>query len=454
MCRITLHFLLVGLLCVVGILGSHRAIRADEKVKEASPKSEEILSEGKMEPSFLRIPFDSPGTSEKRYPFADLGGLIQLDTGWFSQSKENLKAVGRALDGTSFRTARLWGKGYLYPDIGFMIEMDFGGLAALNPGRPNFQNAYIDVEDLPYLGILRVGRWKQPFSLETATSIRFLEFIERASLFTFVPFRRTGVGFFDATPDERMTYAVSIFRPGDDRYGGWLTDEGSGMATAERLTGLLWYRRDGEELLHLGVAHTYNDAIRDQVRFNRFGEFAVNRTPPDEPNRTTPNQVDTGLIRARYYNVLGTELAWVHGPFSLQGEYMLNIVERFEKPTAYLQGWYVYASYFLTGEHRQYIRKLAAFDRIRPLRNFSLTRKEGFRGAGAWELTVRLSQLDLTDSRSDVEGGCLTALTLGVNWYLNPNAKMQFNYIYNVRTKPKQDLSDFDVVGLRASFDF
>lgn len=398
------------------------------------------------------LPTPLPGVAPPvKYPTVEVGGVLQMDTGWFAQSADNRLQVGDAEDGAGFRTARLWARGLLQPTTAYMLEVDFGELASASPGRPNFQNVYLEQQELPLLGTVRVGRWKQPFSLETATSIRFLDFIERASLFAFVPFRRTGVGFFNATADERWTYAASVFRSEDDRYGGSAADTG-GWATAERVTRLAHYEQDGARLLHLGLAHTWNAAPDRQVRFARFGEFAVSATPPGADGEVTPAQFDTGVMAAHDYHVFGGELAWVWGRLSVQAEGVLTAVNRIAAPRAVFPAGYVSATWFLTGEHRRYVKRAGAFDRVIPHRNFLATRGGGIEGPGAWQVAVRLSGVDATDA--GVDGGRLGAFTVGLNWHLNPNAKLQFNYIRNLRSAPGVPDSTLDVFALRAAYDF
>ncbi len=85
-------------------------------------------------------------------------------------------------------------------------------------------------------------------------------------------------------------------------------------------------------------------------------------------------------------------------------------------------GYYVQASYFLTGEHRSYSKSSGIFGSVKPNRNFSL---DG--GLGAWELALRLSELDLDDG--PIYGGREQNISVGVNWYLNPVMRIMFNYI-------------------------
>ncbi|HMP01553.1 MAG TPA: porin [Gemmatales bacterium] len=384
-------------------------------------------------------------------PTVELGGFFQLDTAWFSQSTRNRELLGDAQDGTSFRSARLWARGQLLTHINYMLELDFGGLASLTPGRPVFQNAFVEHASLPWLGTVRVGRWKQPFSLETATSIRFISFIERANIFAFVPFRRTGVGFFNYSDDERWTWAASAFRATDDGYGGAANDRGD-WATAARVTRLLWWENDGRDLFHLGLAHTWNNAPDQLARFGRFPELAVNITPTGRLSRTTPNFFDTGFLPAQSWQVGGLEAAWVRGPFSMQFEGLLTAVDRIDAGQVVFPAWYAYASWFITGEHRPYLRRLGAFDRVIPNENFIANRCAGVTGFGAWELLLRVSQVDV--NRGGVNGGLLTDLTFGVNWYLSPHAKMQFNYIHAIQQDVVVGTSHANLFGLRVAIEF
>src|SRR5205085_3198060 len=93
--------------------------------------------------------------------------------------------------------------------------------------------------------------------------------------------------------------------------------------------------------------------------------------------------------------------------------------------------------YFLTGENRGYDKRFGKADRVVPLENFFLVKGDNCRnqhGLGAWELTYRYSYVDLNSG--SVLGGRYSEHTVGVNWYLTPNAKVQFNYMIGNRYAP------------------
>ena len=108
----------------------------------------------------------------------------------------------------------------------------------------------------------------------------------------------------------------------------------------------------------------------------------------------------------------------------LQGEYIHAFVNRKEGSDLKFNSFYVQGSYILTGEHRNYETDVAEFGRIRPKRNFG---EAG--GMGAWEAALRYSYLDLNDD--DIRGGRVSDLTAGLNWYLNPNVRVSWNYVYS-----------------------
>ncbi len=135
----------------------------------------------------------------------------------------------------------------------------------------------------------------------------------------------------------------------------------------------------------------------------------------------------------------------MYGPFSLQGEYVQAIVDSINRNNVCFQGFYIMSSYFLTGEHRPYNKKTGAFGRVKPKKNYS-SKPDG--GKGAWELAARYSYLDLDDK--SVNGGRLQDFTFGVNWYLNPNTRVMWNYVF----ADLADGGDADIFQMRIQIDF
>ncbi len=77
------------------------------------------------------------------------------------------------------------------------------------------------------------------------------------------------------------------------------------------------------------------------------------------------------------------------------------------------------ASYWLTGECRNY--KKGKFDRVSPCCSF-LANDCCY---GGFEVAVRYDCIDLTDGA--IVGGELYYLVVGINWPLNPNARMMLS---------------------------
>jgi phosphate-selective porin OprO/OprP len=73
-------------------------------------------------------------------------------------------------------------------------------------------------------------------------------------------------------------------------------------------------------------------------------------------------------------------------------------------------------------------------------------------GVGAWELALRFSMIRLNDE--NIAGNDLHDFTAGVNWYLNPYARVRFNYIRAFLDDLAVGTSQTDIFGMRLDFEF
>ncbi|HXK61164.1 MAG TPA: porin, partial [Acidobacteriota bacterium] len=157
----------------------------------------------------------------------------------------------------------------------------------------------------------------------------------------------------------------------------------------------------------------------------------------------SPRFVDTGLVPAEAVDLLGTELALVHGPASLQGEYILADTDGGPGREPSFKGFYLQGSCFLTGENRNYNASEATLDRVQPRKSF-LSRE----GLGAWEIALRLSKIDLNNEA--VRGGELMNWTLGLNWYLSSFSRIMWNYV----RADLHETGNADIFQMRFQIDF
>ena len=108
----------------------------------------------------------------------------------------------------------------------------------------------------------------------------------------------------------------------------------------------------------------------------------------------------------------------------------------------------------MTGEHLPWNRKSGTLGRPKPNTNFSPGK-----GWGAWQVAARYSMADFSDQ--DIFGGAGESVTLGLNWYWNPNASVQLNYIRGEISERQVVVGpetfsegDYRVLGVRFPVDF
>ena len=385
-----------------------------------------LNKQGRIEPSSgINFHYENGLYLEYRYKNLvklELGGRFLVDGGYIGADQTLQNAFQNTyppLRGWNdvLRSARVNVVGTFYQAINAKVEVEFAQTREL-------KDAWVgSAKKIPVIGYIKVGNMKEPFSLEELTSFDHITFMER-SLPTqaFSPNRNVGFLFNNSVLNERITWAAGgFYNTGDlnNLYSGgdpqdkWNT--ANGYSVAARVTGLPWYEEGGKRLLHLGLS--YNFRARNMSKDGAEEKFG---TRP-ESYLTDEKIVSTGTVAANGTNLINGELAWVWGAFSLQGEYFHAFTNAEGSPRFW--GYYVYGSLFLTGEHRKYDTVNGIFVNTKPRRSFNPSRG----GWGAWEIVVRLSYLDLNDG--NIKGGKELDFTAGLNWYLNPNIRLMFNYI-------------------------
>ena len=369
------------------------------------------------------------------------GGRVFLDTAAFSQNPVD-KARWDEQNGVEFRAARLSLSGAGFDVIKYKVEFDFAGTNSVEA-----KDIYFQITDLPLLQNVKIGHFKEPFSLDKLTSSRFTTFMERnVGSLAIAPGRHIGVMAHGVIEGENATYAIGYFTEKDDD-GGRIQDDVMGGAVTMRATYLPWYDEatEGRGLIHTGIAFSHRNAFNN--------EYTIEFHPESE----LAHENSLLLTDVRTREMLGMEFAAVYGPLSFQSEYCVNWIDRTAHDNSRMQGVYAYFSYFLTGENRVYNRHKGTFDRVRPFENFFRVRDQNgnvYMGKGAWELKYRYSWLDAYDSGL-LDYDYVGDHTVGVNWYLNPYTRFMLEYIHSgINQNQGAGVGDLNIFQARAQIDF
>lgn len=335
------------------------------------------------------------------------GGRVQFDVMNIWQD-ESLSKEFDAENGAEFRRLRLYSSGTIYGNIKYKLQFDFAA------GDAGVKDAYVEIVKIPGIGNFRAGHFKQPFGLEMQTSSNFATFMERGFTNAFTPERDLGFMIYNKHFKNRFGWYAGYFFP-TENVGKYLGDQ---FRLTGRIIGQPVYKTDGRyTVLHIGAA--YEDQFQHNV------EFGYSQRPEAH---LAPKYVKLTIDAVERADVFAGEFAFVTGAFSIQAEYMYSSVTPTDtlgaqKSNYNYSAFYGHFSWFITGEHRNFNLKKGSFDRVTPKRNL------GKGGAGAWQLAIRYSHIDLDDD--DLSGGTMSDFTFGVNWYLNPATKFAFNYVYS-----------------------
>lgn len=270
--------------------------------------------------------------------------------------------------------------------------------------------------DVPFFGnsTMSIGKQKEPISMERLMGMVFLPWQERSAVAdTLLPSRNVGIVWSGSIPRHYSSWAFGAFNNWFDENQDF---EESASQFAGRLTWAPFRSEDESNLLHVGLGYRYSDA-KEGFRFSSEPEF--NKSPVFVD---TGFGVAGGLYPADDLNTYNVELSWRKGPFWLASEYFYTDVSNPALDNPRFDGYYVSASWVLTGEMRPYNNRNGLF---RPV---PVARSVYQNGKGAWEIAARYSATDLNDGL--VNGGEVEIASLGLNWWLTPAISFGANYRY------------------------
>lgn len=389
---------------------------------------------------------------------AHVGGTLHYDAAWYSGG-QGVQAfpggVGRFDDGVNPRRVRLMTDGTWYDTFDYKLDVEFmngagPGTVAGVSNSPGPTDAYVTVRQVPWVGNVRVGNQKEWFSLEHLESQRMLMFMERSPLFdasqpsAFNAARSPGVSVFRTWANDSLFTAMGVYKNVSDPLGFGVGD--GQYAVTGRLAALPVWLPGMQTYWHVGGAMSLRDPVSGQVRVR------VRDSVRNAPGPLLNLVADTGNIPADQQTLFNLESAFASGPLTLSGEFTTNMIEPAVPGvgTVAYHGFYTQAMWFITGEHREWDPKVGVFKRVLPRCNFDPKRG----GWGAVEVGGRYSFLDLDDR--GINGGRVSDLTLGVNWYWTPNLKWQVNYDYLYRDGGPNPLArgGIHALGTRLALDF
>ncbi len=391
-----------------------------------------------------------------------VGGRFQFDTATLIVPQSIQSQINTPYhDGVDFRRARLRVDGSMYETIDWASEFDFVNAILVrnqpvNGTSPGFAEAtvtaptdlWVQAREVPVFGTIRLGNQKEQIGFEHIVSSRFQPFMERSfnqdsfyggSFNGFSP----GIQFFrNYGTDARGVLSGGLFKPVNNVFGYSVGD--FDYSVVGRITRLLQYEEDGARLVHVGLSGRQASAVESQGVPARFTVFRTRDAIRAGLAQDWPSPASITLFGDDSQTVNG-ELAIVQGPWTIQGEYLVNGLQDArlaafgpQGTTAVYHGGYIQILRFLTSDHDHYDTKTGVFERVSPRENFRWLRKRhhcNCNGIGALQIGSRYNYLDLNDE--GLNGGVLHNLTTGLNWFWNPNMKFQLNHIATYR-----DVSD------------
>jgi phosphate-selective porin OprO and OprP len=480
----------------------NKSVKADKKQKEASKESPD---KGKGKDSGKTAAVTTPPLpfyidlsrglrieSEDKLNLFKIGGRLYIDGGISTQPEKGVESIA------NIRQLRLDVEGRVkkYWEYRFQYEFAAGNtsnVGTLGGVRDAFiANTYFEPV------VFQVGQMFEPYGLEGSKSTNYIDFLEKSlATETFAPSHHVGLAVLatgDVWSAKGGVFSTSTLdgafvpQPGTpvpwwvNPKAGWVATGGAQYFDASgRLT--LALIKEDDRLLHIGGSGRYHKP-NDSTASNDGRVLQLGANTQMESNDVKENLLGTPDLSCGSVGVFGNPVvagkcthdvvSWgaeavaAYGPASVQAEYFGSHYSR--DPGAILEantlggyyapggstyeasGFYVYGTFYLTGETRASAYRVKAlnpanFGQIKILDPVS---KGGW---GAWELTLRYSELNLNNgpyqgtyfanlvalapttatrtyfANSGVLGGREENMTLGVNWYPDVGFRLMANWI-------------------------
>ncbi|AXQ31694.1 porin [Solimonas sp. K1W22B-7] len=393
-------------------------------------------------------------TDDGRFEMA-IGGRIHFDAYIFDQDEDALfgSSSFNGKGGAAFRRTylTLTGKAYGWK---YKFENDFSAMggsttcdavaavpatptcSTSNTGASGFRELWVSTNLGP--GEIVIGQFKPFRGMEELTSSNELTMIERpvtsaSGIYAGRQFLM-GVGYKGLIADQ-FGYGIDVM------------NLGAANSTTEGLSygaRAYWFPiSTATQTIHAGLSYS--------VDSEAIGSIDAARPAFNYAGRRGPQirfaEAGRAFAEADRYGDQSTwaaELGTSFGPFTAQAEYAKGKLDdafgtAAAPEDADVTAYYVQASWMITGESKPYKKDRGAFGNPKP------------NGAyGAWEATARYEMMESDDESgtntlcrfaSNGSGGVvipgaaagadqceLTQLTLGANWYLNPNVRFMLNY--------------------------
>ncbi len=367
-------------------------------------------------------------TTDKSIGFK-IGGRIQTDFDSFDGVYTSNNEAGNE---AYFRRAQLEIGGN-FNDWRYQLNADFGDTAG--------SSTRIDEASVTYTGFspvnVRFGRFDPDFSLEKATSSKWITAIERSAVLDLASWttgHENGIGVqLNGTHAGKFYGSASI----QQQDGAGLEDADGKDVNSFFARGVYAPIVSETQVLHFGLgyaARNYADeganGFKGQIG-SRLGVRGLSEVPssPALPKNQPSNgnlilaPAETGAVSFADDKVLGLEAAYLTGPLSVQGEYLKrDLGGAGNNGDREATGYNVQVAYTLTGESRGYKLDGAKFDAIKPLN----------KQTGAWEVFYRYDNLNVEDSvalQAAIDESQAKVHTVGVNWYVNEQVKLSANYL-------------------------